>query len=184
MIIYFISPNEEINSLEDKESDLILYIKLKIQEKFGYPFQCQTLKFNKKELEYDFRLYEYKIINEDMLELELISNKNLQDMIIIRALNGKIYFMNVKLSDTIEEIKEKFEEMSNWPEEDQRLVYSGKQIEEDNLTLLDYNIKNGSILDVVLKLRGGGAIDNLIDYENKNIGFDLDLIERNELYII
>ena len=123
MIIYLIISNEEIVSLEVKKSDLILFIKLKIQEKFGYPFQWQSLKFRKEELKYDLSLFNFQIINEDILELELAPDKTFQNMIIIRSLTGKFYFINVKLSDSIEEIMEKYEEMSNLHEEEQYFFY-------------------------------------------------------------
>ena len=40
------------------------------------------------------------------------------------------------------------------PIDDQRLIFSGKQL-EDNRTICDYKIHNGNELYLVVRLRGG-----------------------------
>lgn len=53
----------------------------------------------------------------------------------------------------------------------------------DHLTVAEYNIKRDSTISILIKQRGGGYIDNLREEINKSIGFDLNLIKRNELNI-
>ena len=72
--------------------------------------------------------------------------------IFIKNLSGKISAIPCKSTDTIIIIKEKAEEQIDLPVDEQRLIYGGKQL-EDEKTLADYNIKHLSILHAVLRLR-------------------------------
>ncbi|XP_077156052.1 ubiquitin-like protein NEDD8 isoform X1 [Ranitomeya variabilis] len=54
----------------------------------------------------------------------------------------------------VERIKERVEEKEGIPPQQQRLIYSGKQM-NDEKTAADYKIQGGSVLHLVLALRGG-----------------------------
>ena len=73
--------------------------------------------------------------------------------IYIKTLTGKSIVLEVSPSDKIEDIKEKIREREGIPPDQQRFIYSGKQI-EDGKTIQDYNIKPDSTLHMVLRLRG------------------------------
>lgn len=74
--------------------------------------------------------------------------------IFIKMPTGKTIYLSVAPSDTNEQIKIKIRDKQGYPVDDQRLIFSGKQL-EDNRTLSDYNIQHNSTIHMSLRLRGG-----------------------------
>ena len=75
-------------------------------------------------------------------------------MIKVKTLTGKDIEIDIEPSDTVERIKERVEEKEGIPPVQQRLIFAGKQM-NDEKTARDYNIEGGSVLHLVLALRGG-----------------------------
>ncbi|KIM58749.1 hypothetical protein SCLCIDRAFT_1218288 [Scleroderma citrinum Foug A] len=81
--------------------------------------------------------------------------RNEHDMLIkVKTLTGKEIELDIDSEDKISRIKEKVEEQSGVPPQQQRLIFGGRQMPDDK-TAKDFNISAGSVLHLVLALRGG-----------------------------
>jgi hypothetical protein len=75
--------------------------------------------------------------------------------IFIKELSGKkTNLFDVESSNTIAHLKIKVRDRIVIPPDQQRFMYAGKQLKDDR-TLSSYNIQTGSVLYLVLLLRGG-----------------------------
>jgi len=72
----------------------------------------------------------------------------------VKTLTGKTICISQNDDMTIRKVKEEIAALENIPVEQQRLVYQGKQL-EDNETIKYYEIGAGATLHLVLRLRGG-----------------------------
>jgi len=75
-------------------------------------------------------------------------------LIKVKTLTGKEIEIDIEPTDKVERIKERVEEKEGIPPPQQRLIFSGKQMNDEKIAA-DYKVQGGSVLHLVLALRGG-----------------------------
>lgn len=91
--------------------------------------------------------------------------------IFVTTLTGKLHILEVESSDTIEQVKQKIQDKTGTPPDQQKLIVDSNILKNEK-TLGDYNIQKESKIHLIVRLRGGGI--NFVDVTR--VG---DIVKRN-----
>jgi hypothetical protein len=78
--------------------------------------------------------------------------------VFVKTLNGRTITVWVGPLSTVKELKIKVKEKDGLGEDDQRLLFGGKELRDPNTPLREYNIQKENTIQLVGRLKGGVAI--------------------------
>ncbi|VDO15419.1 unnamed protein product [Rodentolepis nana] len=93
--------------------------------------------------------------------------------IFVKTIADKTITLEVGDNDFIENLKKKIEDKEGFPIEEQRLIYGGRQLEDD-CTFSNYSIQKDSTFHLLLRLRGGGMQIFVKTLSGKTITLDVE----------
>ncbi|TXG46409.1 hypothetical protein EZV62_028091 [Acer yangbiense] len=141
--IFVKTASEDIVKVKVKVLFTVGDVKAIVGGEIGYSVSFQNLFYAGKKLEDSKTIACYDIKDQSFLQLE-----SPQTQIFVKTWDGKTVTLDVELSNTIKDVKDKLFAKLQIPFKFQKFVFDGKQLEEDR-DLASYNIQKHCTLGMV-----------------------------------
>jgi len=164
--VYVEGLENKVICVQAKPHDLVEEFKTKLESGSDIPVDRYDFFFNEHELESGKFLVEYKITKSSTIKMVSKGSRTKatptdtttptdRDQtpieINIKLLTGKAIKVRVRLDETVEQLKKKVEDLEGIPVINQRIIFAGKLLEDDQ-TLEFYDVRQNSTLHAVLRL--------------------------------
>ncbi|CAL2052098.1 unnamed protein product [Caenorhabditis brenneri] len=146
------SKREPLIPLRMRPTDVIYVMKLKMRELLEVPLDCQHLFFEDQKIQDEKTLADYGIESDSMVHF--IRLRSIREgassaiKVTIKTLTGQSIPLTVQSDDYTYVLKLKLRELKGVPLHNQRNIFEGRQL-EDGMTLADYDVADGSIVNCV-----------------------------------
>jgi len=143
------SVNPSTLTFKVNSNSTIFLIKQLIKQKTSVPPSSQYLSFDGYHLESDKTLVDYNI--KDKSKLYLVCNhSDGQYQIFVRLVNGTLFKLKISYSDIVDQVKRLIQETTGVPKDQQRIIFAGKQLEDDRI-FCHYGIQKESTVHLIVR---------------------------------
>lgn len=143
------STNNPTKNFFFNSNDTIKYMIETVQKELTI-YKNMEIRYNKLLInDYNLTFEDYKIGNNSIIE---IYHYKIGGLYFIKTLTQRIITLELDEMDTIDKVKAKIQDKEGYPPDQQTLIYAGRYL-ENNRTISDYQIPNGSTLAIVLRIR-------------------------------
>ena len=100
-------------------------------------------------------------------------------VVTIKTLTGRSHDVHVSRGNTVADLKSKFQDVEGTHPDQQRLLFGGRQLEDDQ-TLEEYGIDAQSTIHLVLRVQSGSPITYYLDDSLMDPKFDDDFTNKRD----
>ena len=152
--LYVATPTGTTMTLNVSPNYTIRKVKQLIRDKEGISPSKQILISNDEILEDGMTLRSYGLESESTISLLSLEPKpETGGTISVKTPTGKMMKISVNLTDTIGQLKAKFQDIEGIPHDQQEIIYARMRLENGKI-LTDYAIQFGDVLHMVLRQKG------------------------------
>jgi len=146
----YIKTVTKILTLNVESSDKISLVKGKIEDKENWPADIQRLVYKGKPLE-DNRTVDYYGIRKEETLCLVLRVRQADIHLTVKSESGANTTLDADSADYIDRLKAQVEEEMEVSPNQYTLLCNGLRLEDDGRTLREYDLKGGSVLDLMLR---------------------------------